>query len=162
MVESRLVLSNTTPLITLAGIDQLDLLPALYGKITVPAIVRLEYLAGVRPGDPHPDTLVWLRLVADPTPDPFLPVTLGAGERAVLSLAGVTSPQAVLLDEHRGRRIAGQLGLPIVGTLGILLAAKGEGLVTSIAPLIDEMLAQGRRMSPALREHVLRAAGELS
>jgi uncharacterized protein len=53
-----------------------------------------------------------------------------------------------------------QRGLPVVGTLGVLLAAKQTGLLPAIQPIIDAMLAQGRRISPALRAQVLSAAGE--
>jgi len=38
-MADRPVISNTTPLISLLGIDQLDLLPQLYGQVWIPEIV---------------------------------------------------------------------------------------------------------------------------
>ncbi len=37
------VLSNTTPIINLVGVRLLDLLPALYGAVLIPDLVRDEY-----------------------------------------------------------------------------------------------------------------------
>lgn len=48
----------------------------------------------------------------------------------------------------------------MVGTLTVLLRAKQQGLLPAVEPVIATMLAQGRRISPALRAHALRLAGE--
>ena len=40
------VVSDTTPLINLVGVGQLELLPALYGAVTIADMVRDEYFAG--------------------------------------------------------------------------------------------------------------------
>jgi predicted nucleic acid-binding protein len=66
----------------------------------------------------------------------------------------------VLLDEAYDRRIARQQGLPVVGTLSIVLAAKQAGLVPAIRPILEEMIRQGRRISARLLAQVLQAAGE--
>jgi uncharacterized protein len=154
------VISNTTPLINLVGVKALDLLPALYGEITIPEAVRQEYLAGRAATDPDPSALPWFRIVSSVQIDPRLPLQLGSGEAAALSLAISLNARAVLLDEAYGRRIARQYGLPVVGTLGILLAAKQAALLAAVQPVIDEMIRQGRHISAGLRARVLRAAGE--
>jgi uncharacterized protein len=64
------------------------------------------------------------------------------------------------LDERRGRAVAEQLGLPVVGTMTVLIEAKRQGHVPLVAPIIDQMIAQGRRISPRLRAEVLTRAGE--
>jgi uncharacterized protein len=66
----------------------------------------------------------------------------------------------VLLDEELGRRIASELGLPVVGTLALLLRAKRQGMLAAVGPVLDAMAAQGRYVSDRLRRDVLRAAGE--
>ena len=152
------VVSNTTPLISLVGVGLLDLLPSLYG--TVSHSVISEFIVGMRPGDPDLSLLPWLKIVANVPVDPTLPAQLGAGEAAALSLALARNAAAVLLDEAYGRRVARQLGLPTVGTLSVLLAAKQAGLVPAVGPLVDEMIRQGRRISARLQAEVLRAAGQ--
>jgi len=159
VVEPRPVVSNTTPLINLAGIGLLDLLPRLYGVIWIPEQVADEFNEGAQTGDPNIKGLPWITVITPAAIDPLVK-GLGVGEAAAISLARTSHARAVLLDEKRGRRIAEQLQLPVVGTLGVLVAAKQEGLISSVQPALQKMIAQGRRLSPNLIAHVLRAAGE--
>jgi uncharacterized protein len=154
------VVSNTTPLINLVGVGLLDLLPGLYGTVLIPNVVRDEYVAGKSAADPELDPLPWLTIVTAVPLDPVLPASLGAGEAATLSLALAQNARAVLLDETYGRRIARQCGLPVVGTLSVLLAAKQAELLPAVGPIVDEMIRQGRRISAKLRAQVLHSAGE--
>jgi len=137
----------------------LDILPRLYGEVWIPPAVRAEYLAGLRPGEPNPAGLPWL-VVKEAPPDPTLPRFLGAGEAAALSLALSTRARVVLLDERLGRGVALARGLPVVGTLAVLLRAKQHDLLPAVRPAVETMIAQGRRISPSLVAQVLRAAGE--
>ncbi len=141
------VVSNTTPLINLVGVGLLDLLPGLYGTVWIPDAVSAEYGAGKGAGDPDLGLLPWLKVVATVPLDATLPAKLGAGEAAALSLALAQNASAVLLDEAYGRRIARQRGLPVVGTLSVLLAAKRAGLLPALGPVVDEMIRQGRRIA---------------
>jgi uncharacterized protein len=155
------VVSNTTPLITLAGVGLLHLLPALYQAIQIPKAVYAEYQAGQpgHPGSPELDTLAWLTTHVAP-PDPAIPQTLDAGEAEAIALARASHARLLLLDERRGRAVALRLGLPVAGSLSVLLLAKQHGLVPLVAPILDQMVAQGRRISPRLRAEVLARAGE--
>lgn len=159
-VPNRPVISNTTPLINLAGVGLLDLLPQIYGPITIADVVRDEYVAGMRPGEPDLDQLPWLRVVAAVSMDPSLPHNLDRGEAATIRLALATNASAVLLDELLARRVATAHSLPIVGTLGVLLVARQTNLIAAVRPVIDQMIGQGRRISPTLRATIVRAAGE--
>jgi predicted nucleic acid-binding protein len=152
--------SNTTPLINLVGVGLLDLLPGLYGAVTIPDAVRDEYAAGKAATDPDLESLSWLQIVPSVPFPASIPSHLGVGEAATLSLALSVNARAVLLDEAYGRRFARKLGLPIVGTLGVLLAAKQSGLLPAVAPAIDQMIRQGRRISARLKASIIQAAGE--
>lgn len=154
------VVSNTTPLIKLVGVGLLDLLPALYQEIHVPEAVFAEYQAGraQHPGSPDLATLPWL-IVHIVAPDPVVPANLDSDEAEAIALARTLSARLILLDERRGRAVAEQLGLPVVGTMTVLIEAKRQGHVPLVAPIIDQMIAQGRRISPQLRAEVLRRAG---
>lgn len=158
MAEVAPVVSNTTPLINLAGVGLLELLPNLYRSVIVAETVLAEYeakaldnasLRGVR----------WLTTVAVDVPDD-LAALLDAGEAATIALAQQLQSRLVLLDERRGRRIARERGLLIIGTGAVLVEAKSQGLISAVAPVLDAMVAQGRYISERLRLALLEAAGE--
>lgn len=92
--------------------------------------------------------------------DSTLPGGLGAGERAVISLAMGVGARLVLIDEIRARNVARSKGLRVAGTLAVVLRAKPQRVIPAVKPILDVMLAQGRRFSPQLLADVLREAGE--
>ncbi len=92
---------------------------------------------------------------------PALLDDLDVGEAAAISLAEARGVSVVLMDDRAGRRVALGHGLSVVGTLAVLLRPKAATLIPAVSPVIDEMLAQGRYISPALRAEVLKAAGEM-
>lgn len=155
------VVSNTSPRIKLAGVGLLDLPPLIYAEIWVPEAVRQEYAVGRRATDPDIDTLAWLKIhpITTALSVPTGP-NLHAGELAAIALASQTHARALILDDRNARKVAEQLGLPIVGTLALLVRAKRRSIIPLVKPIVDQMIAQGRYISPALRARVLRDAGE--
>ncbi len=153
------VVTNTTPLITLAGIELLDLLPTLYGEVWAPRIVLDECQVKAPPTEPDLTQASWLRVVDDVVIDPALPL-LDAGEAAALTLAQTSGARLILLDERKARRIAVRMGLPVAGTLAVLLRAKQRGLIAAVHPYLIQMQGQGRRFRPDLITRLLEEAGE--
>jgi uncharacterized protein len=49
--------------------------------------------------------------------------------------------ERLILDEQPARRLATSLGLRVIGTVGLLLAAKDRGFLTKIKPGLDRLLA---------------------
>lgn len=70
-------------------------------------------------------------------------VGLDQGEAEVLALAEECGARLVVMDERKGRRFARRLGVPLTGTLGVLLLGKERGLVPSLAPLLAELQEAG-------------------
>ena len=159
----RAVVVDSTPIIALAGLGQLDLLHRLYGEVLVPPAVWAELTTGERRPGGREDLAAapWIQSVqlADPgQPDLFS--DLDRGEAEVIALARQTGARLVIIDDRLGRRHATRLGLRLTGTFGVLLAAKKRGLLSEIRPLVD-LLAENRLYaSPALRALVLERAGE--
>jgi predicted nucleic acid-binding protein len=87
-------------------------------------------------------------------------VSLGAGESEAISLAIEMKARLLLLDDLAARRLALGLHLPIIGTLGLLLAAKRKGLLETVKPSLDQLMACEFRVSADLYERLLRDAGE--
>jgi uncharacterized protein len=155
-----IVVPDAGPLIYLGGAGQIQLLRALYDEVVVPRIVVDEVvIAGV--GLPGADAVAgatWLK-VEDAAPDPDLLVLLDPGEAAAIPLA-IRLHATLLADDADARTIARSRGLPVVGTLGVLLAAKRRQLIDGVAPVIERMETLGMFVSARLREEVLRIAGE--
>src|SRR5947209_20361479 len=121
----------------------------MYGQIWAPHIVVEEYQAKAPPTEPDLVQAPWLRVVDDVVIDPTLPL-LDAGEAAALSLAKTIEARLILLDERKARRIAARLGLPVAGTLAVLLRAKQHEVIAAVRPYIIQMQSQGRRFHPDL------------
>lgn len=130
-MDDRPAVADTTPLISLVGINQLALLPRLYGEIWIPDSVLAEYRAGASAVHPQLETLPWI-IVQTVITEPTLQAVLDNGEAAAITLATAAHARVVILDELRGRQIARQRALPLVGSLGILLRAKQQGLLTAV------------------------------
>ena len=64
------------------------------------------------------------------------------------------------MSQRRGRQLARERGLPVVGTGGVLVAAKRRGLVQHVAPILENLAQAGYFFSAGLRREILRLAGE--
>ena len=155
---------DTTVLLYLARIDQIDLLPTLFTPIYVPEPVMLELDMGrlLRPDTLDPRECAWATLVSVPHDviAGLPPNRLGTGERAVIAHAHAHQGCIAGLDDLQARRLAEGLGLAVVGTPGVLLRAKRTGLLSTVRPLIDALTAQGFHLDSALYQDILSLAGE--
>lgn len=156
------VILNNTPLVALWSLGHLTLLRDLYGEVIIPQAVYEEFLATERAvRQAALDEAPWIKITSLINPRQALVyVGLDQGEAEVLALASEQSARLVIIDEYKGRRYAKRLGLPLTGTIGVLLTAKRNGLVSALAPLIDQLLKEGLFLAPELVEKALKLAGE--
>ena len=158
-----MIVADAGPLIVFGRIGELDLLPKTLGQVIVPDDVETECLRDPdRPGALAIRGALESGLLAkasDPLPPlPPFPV-LDAGESAAIRLALKLSAP-VLIDEKAGRRIATNLGLTVIGSIGVLLAAKKRGHIEAVKPLLDAFEAHAYHVSAALVRAALIRAGE--
>jgi predicted nucleic acid-binding protein len=150
---------NSSPLILLAGAGRPHVLRAA-GDLIVPQQVLDEI--GVR-GDA--DAAVRLvrdvgyPVVAVDVPAKVAAFGLGAGESAAIAVA-IADGLEVVLDDRLARRAASQLGLRVIGTLGLLVRAKRLGLIQAVAPALEAVRGAGLRVDDQVVREVLDAAGE--
>jgi predicted nucleic acid-binding protein len=154
---------NASPIILLAKVGQIDLLPNLTAELVVPASVVAEIEAGPV-SDP---ARAWLRGGGAKCVQPDLPVAaaiaawdLGGGETAVLSWAVQRRSYEAILDDRAARKCAQIQGLPYRGTLGVILAAKKHGLIPAVKPLCEQVVQAGLLIEAALLQGALRLVGE--
>jgi predicted nucleic acid-binding protein len=160
----RIVIVNSTPIISLALINQLEFLQQLYGEILIPPAVYSEVLAGGSKRIGNDQFLQAKSIRQQPLEDPrradLLLSDLDRGEAEVIALAQEINADLVIIDERLGRRHAKRLGLILTGTLGVLLKAKEQQLVVEIKPLIEQLLQGGIRLGDVVVAEVLKLAGE--
>ena len=85
---------------------------------------------------------------------------LGPGESHVLMLALEMHESIALLDDSLARRVATAKGIPIKGTLGLLLDAKRAGHLPTVKPSLDRLQESGFYLAQQTRDAVLKLAGE--
>jgi predicted nucleic acid-binding protein len=137
--------TNASPVITLAKAGYLELLTKLPSELLLPGAVAIEILAGPAT-DPARQALEsgWGQRTAPVAlPADLIEWGLDAGETAALALAQERAPCTVLLDDAAARACARACGVPLIGTLEVVLRAKKRGLVAEAAQVIRDLRKAG-------------------
>ena len=153
---------DASPLILFSRIERLDLIERLAPAIEVPDTVIHEVLNGVGWDKSALAGADWAKRFR--VPDLSLPVNverwnLDSGESQVIShcLRGV---RWAVLDDQAARRCVQSLGLLMIGSLGIVLRAKVQGVIPAARPVINNLVDAGMFAAEALLERALAAIGE--
>jgi predicted nucleic acid-binding protein len=145
------VVSNSTALVHLSAMGRLQLLRTLFGEVQIPAEVYDEVVVRVtgQPGASEVASAAWIhrQAIGNQLAFRLLTASLGAGEAACIVLAAEMNADLLILDDRAARLQAQALGISVTGTVGILLAADGQGLL-EFQEALDELLATGFRLSP--------------
>ncbi|MCO5241448.1 MAG: DUF3368 domain-containing protein [Chitinophagaceae bacterium] len=72
------------------------------------------------------------------------------GEASAISLALESENSLLIIDDRKGRRFARQLGLSIIGTIGIIVDAKLAGVIPSVRPLLTKIKTTNFRITEEL------------
>lgn len=159
-----LVVSDASPLINLARVGCFDLLAAFYTRIVIPQAVYEEVVVRGegRDGSHEVHNADWIDVQAtrDELAVQALAAELGMGESSAIVLAKELNASILLMDEIRGRRVAQQLGLRMLGTIGILARAQREAQITSLREVLDLLRERGTWIDQTLYEGVLHLVGE--
>jgi predicted nucleic acid-binding protein len=159
---SDLAIVNASPLVFLGNAGHLELLRAIGSRrFVVPHAVFEEVVSSK-----HCDRASvavkqaeWLeRATAGGVPAPVAAWDLGPGESEVIAL-GLANPAArLVIDDLAGRKCGLALGLDIIGTLGVVIAAHRRGVVADPALVFSELRAAGMWVSDAVIATALRIA----
>ncbi len=156
--------ADAGPLIFLAKLGRLELLRDTQTAILIPNAVMMEIRAK---GDEACQFIEqaasdWLevREVQNREAVSLLLADLDLGEAEVIALASDIEAEKVLLDDLDGRRFARAVGLSVVGTVGVLLAARLEGNLPSLKGELERLQTAGFWINETLLEEALKAASE--
>ena len=154
---------NASPIIFLARAGHLDLLRQLGPSVVIPEAAVLE-VQRRGPADPAVQALAqvtWLTVI-DPGPIPahVASLGLGAGETAVLAHALGNPGSGAIFDDQAARSAATALGIPHLGTLGVVIFAKSHGLIPAARPVVEQLRQNGMYLSDQVMNQALAQVGE--
>lgn len=149
----KIIISDTSCLIILNKIGELDLLRQLYNTVTITQDILLEY------GEQLPD---WIEVqqAKDQYKQQLLEMQIDKGEASAIALALETADNIVILDDWKARKLAERLGLSVTGTLGVIIRAKNTGLIQSIKQYLEKIRETNFRISEELEQIALKEANE--
>lgn len=156
--------ADASPLILLAKVDRVELLPRLADEFVIPSAAADE----VRAGPDDDPAQQWMRETghtfirrSSSVASEVAAWDLGRGEGAVLSwIYRRDELWTALLDDGAARRAARSLGISVSGTLGVVIAAKEEGAIKQVRPIMEDLIQVGLRVSQSVLKQTLRHAGE--
>ncbi len=144
--------TNSTCLIGLERIERLDILPQVFDTVFAPPAVAKEVQVSVD----------WLSVqtVANPSVVTALRTQMDEGEAEAIALALELSDVLLILDDKKARRVAQQMGMKVIGTVGMLLRAKRQGIITEVKPLFTKLTEVNFRISQGIIQEALWLSGE--
>jgi predicted nucleic acid-binding protein len=152
-MPDRVVIADASTIIGLLNIDSLHILRVLYAHIEITSIVREEVNAAL------PDWIVTNDTYSQDAYRSLIPI-LDRGEASAIALTLTHPDHLLIIDERKGRRHALRLSLRITGLTGIIIRAKREGHLGSGKEKLDELLANGFRLSSKIYQQALQEMGE--
>lgn len=150
-----IVVSDTTPLITLMKIGHLDLLEKTFGEIQIPEAVYTELTSNPRfqteISQIQNCPFIHIQKISDErSVNLFRRATgLDIGESEAIILSDDIHADLLLIDEVKGRQVAEQMGIKIMGTIGFLLASFEEKIISEaeIIEIVEYLRNSSRHIS---------------
>ena len=160
-----MIVVNSTPLILLHKIGHLDLLQKLYGKVHIAEAVYQEVIIDGADKTGNSDLIPqdkWIEIskIHNDNARKAFVTSLHIGEVETMILAMEKSADLCVLDDLLARKYAKRLNLNVIGTLGVLVAAKRLKHIASVKPLLDQLKSVGMFISDGLYSSVLSLADE--
>ena len=161
----HIVVANSTPIILLEKVGQLDLLKQMYSRVLIPEAVYVEVITDGelrRGGHDFITGNHWIDIaqVKNNEARMLFSTNLHEGEVETILLAIERSADLCILDDLMARKYAQNAGLVITGTLGVIIAAKNKGWIDTVKPIMDRLLDVGMYIGNELYSTVLSAVKE--
>ena len=157
-----IIICDSSPLIALAHIDQLNLPDALFSEVIIPEAVYKEISITTKPFASVLSNWCHNKIRKPENLDTVATFSsiLGEGESEAFVLYQETCADLVLLDDAKARRIANKEGIRFIGTLGMLAVAKRHGLLIEIKPMLLNLREAGMWITDEILLEILQDVGE--
>ena len=149
----KAIISDTSCLILLDNIGELEILQKLFGTIITPSLVAIEFGQSLPP---------WIEIQepADKNYQSIIEASIDKGEASAIALAIELEDCLLIIDDLKGRKFASQIGLTIIGTIGVIVDAKLSGIIPSVKPILAKIKLTNFRITEQLETIILRKSGE--
>lgn len=150
----KVIIADTSCLIIYDSINQLEILRDTFVELIVTDEVAEEF------GDKLPD---WISIRHITNKNKYLELAknLGKGEASSIALALEFDDSLLIIDERKGRKVAEEMKIEIMGSLGVLIKSKETGAIESVKDILSLIDKTNFRISDSIKEQVLKKAGEL-
>jgi predicted nucleic acid-binding protein len=156
---------NASPIIVLAKVGLMEKVPSLADPLVVPEAVAQE----IRSCAIEDAAVRWLKGAGqsfirptEPAPLQLAGSGIGHGEKSVIAWALVHLGFIAVLDDSAARSQARRLGLPVLGTVGVVIRLKQAGLIDKVKPRLLQIRQAGGHIGEGLLREALHCAGEES
>ncbi len=149
----KAIISDTSCLILLDKIGELEILSKLFGTIITTTEVASEF------GQLLP-SWIEIKQPSDKNYQSIIEASVDKGEASAIALAIELDDCLLIIDDLKGRKFANQLGLTIIGTIGIIVDAKLAGIITSVKPILTKIKLTNFRITEQLEAVILKRSGE--
>ena len=152
-MPENLVIADTSCLIFLTKIDELNILRANYSRIIITPEIAKEYTREI------PE---WIEIISvkNKSLQLVLEESLDRGESTALALSFEIKDATVILDDLKARKVAGKLGITITGTIGVIVKAKLRGTIPSAKNILLKISDTDFRISSKTIDEAIKQAGE--
>lgn len=149
----KIIISDTSCLILLSKINELEILQKVYSKVTITPEISFEFGEHLPP---------WVEIipVKDLEKMNLLELQIDKGESSAIALALENPGSLLIMDDYKARKIAEQLNIKFTGTLGVIIKAKKEGKIGSIKAIIVKLKQTNFYITEELEKEILRLSGE--
>jgi len=153
-----IVISDTTPIISLIKIQKLDLLQKLFGEILIPEAVFRELTTNNLFCDESEivKKCEFLKVVSvqnKKSLEVLQKITgLDDGESESIIIVDEQKSDLLIMDERKGRKVAEKMGITLTGTVGVLLQAYNENMISAdyVKLCLQSLREQNIRISESL------------
>ena len=148
----KIIIADTSSLILFSKIQKLDILKDLFNDVQITPEVASEF----------GDFPKWIKIHHYSNIDKYkeFEAILGKGEASAIALALEIDNPLLLIDEKKGRKIAKENSISIIGSLGIVLLAKQKGKITSAKEVLELIQKTDFRISNSIINFILKESGE--
>jgi len=159
-MKHGLVISDAGPIFSLAIVDELAVLNALFETVYIPQAVWEELTRDKT--TKHYNLIVgfFQNSVREISGFNELIFIMDYGESEAVLLYKELNADFLLIDDKKARDIAENFGIECIGTIGILSSAKDRGIINELKPLFEIFLENKRFYSLKLLNAILRKHGE--